>query len=267
MRRHGTASAFRPSAGRRTTWSCFPTPTSTWPPTPRSTRATARPASAAWRSRSWSRWVPSATSSSAAITERIAEAQHRRRPSRVSRWARSSPSSTATRSRLRRCRRQGGRDRRRRRPRHRAGRAEGFFLGPTLFDNVKHRYVRATDEIFGPVLGVVRVEAYEDARRAWSTRTPTATAWRCSRATAARPGGSSSRSRWAWSASTCRFRCRWRTTPSAAGRLAVRRPAHATAPDGMHFYTRGKVVTSRWPDPARAASTSASRRPVSLAGR
>ena len=25
---------------------------------------------------------------------------------------------------------------------------------------------------------------------------------------------------------------------------------HMYGPEGMHFYTRGKVVTSRWPDPA-----------------
>ena len=50
-----TASGSRRSAGRRTTWSCSPTPTSTPPPTPRSPRPTARPASAAWRSRSSSR--------------------------------------------------------------------------------------------------------------------------------------------------------------------------------------------------------------------
>ena len=47
----GTASASRRSAARRTTWSCCPTPTSRWPPTRPSRPATARPASAAWRSR------------------------------------------------------------------------------------------------------------------------------------------------------------------------------------------------------------------------
>ena len=58
-RRTATASGSRPSAGPRTTWSCCPTPTSTWPPTPPSTPGSARPASAAWPSRSWSpssRW-------------------------------------------------------------------------------------------------------------------------------------------------------------------------------------------------------------------
>ena len=53
------ASAARRSVGRRTTWSCCPTPTSTWRPTPRSPPPTARRASGAWRSR-WS--SPSATS-------------------------------------------------------------------------------------------------------------------------------------------------------------------------------------------------------------
>ena len=53
------ASACRPSAEPRTTWSCSPTPTSTWQPTPRSTPASAPPVSAAWRS---PRWWRSATS-------------------------------------------------------------------------------------------------------------------------------------------------------------------------------------------------------------
>ena len=53
-----TASACRRSAARRTTCWCCRMPTSTSPPTPRSTRASARPASAAWRSRSCSRSTP-----------------------------------------------------------------------------------------------------------------------------------------------------------------------------------------------------------------
>ena len=36
--------------------------------------------------------------------------------------------------------------------------------------------------------------------------------------------------------------------------------SHVYGPEGINFYTRGKVVTSRWPDPATARSTSASRR-------
>ena len=66
-----TASACRRSAARRTTWSCCPTPTSTSRPTPRSTPASARRASGAWRSRSSSRSARSATGSSPKIAERI----------------------------------------------------------------------------------------------------------------------------------------------------------------------------------------------------
>jgi malonate-semialdehyde dehydrogenase (acetylating)/methylmalonate-semialdehyde dehydrogenase len=60
----GTAHGKRVQAlvARRTTWSCCPTPTSTWPPTRPSTPATDRPASAAWRSPPWSRWAVSPTS-------------------------------------------------------------------------------------------------------------------------------------------------------------------------------------------------------------
>jgi acyl-CoA reductase-like NAD-dependent aldehyde dehydrogenase len=39
----------------------------------------------------------------------------------------------------------------------------GFFVGPTLFDNVGTDMSIYTDEIFGPVLSVIRVESYEDA--------------------------------------------------------------------------------------------------------
>ena len=70
-RRPRTASASRRWAGPRTTWSSCPTPTSTSPPTPRSTPASARPASGAWPSASSSRSAASPTSSSTRIAERV----------------------------------------------------------------------------------------------------------------------------------------------------------------------------------------------------
>ena len=66
-----TASASRRSAGRRTTWSCCPMPTSTWPPTRRSPRPTAAPASGAWRSASSSRSATSADPLVDAIKSRL----------------------------------------------------------------------------------------------------------------------------------------------------------------------------------------------------
>ena len=59
----------------------------------------------------------------------------------------------------------GGRDAGRRRARARRSTATqpGFWLGPTLFDHVTAEMALYTDEIFGPVLSVLRVDTYDDA--------------------------------------------------------------------------------------------------------
>ena len=44
-----------------------------------------------------------------------------------------------------------------------AGHEDGFFLGACLFDNVKPGMKIYQEEIFGPVLGVVRVKTLEEA--------------------------------------------------------------------------------------------------------
>ncbi len=41
--------------------------------------------------------------------------------------------------------------------------ATDFFLGPTIFDGVKPEMTIAKDEIFGPVLSVIRVKTLEEA--------------------------------------------------------------------------------------------------------
>ncbi len=45
------------------------------------------------------------------------------------------------------------------------GHEQGFFLGPTLFDHVTPEMTIYKDEIFGPVLAVVRAETFEEAIR------------------------------------------------------------------------------------------------------
>jgi malonate-semialdehyde dehydrogenase (acetylating)/methylmalonate-semialdehyde dehydrogenase len=40
---------------------------------------------------------------------------------------------------------------------------DGYFIGPTIFSDVNPDMAIAEDEIFGPVLGVIRVETFEDA--------------------------------------------------------------------------------------------------------
>ena len=82
-------SAARRSAARRTTWSSCPTPTSRWRPTRPSRRRTARPASAAWRSRCSS---PSATSPSRCSTRSRSGSRRSRSATgwiRPRRWGRS----------------------------------------------------------------------------------------------------------------------------------------------------------------------------------
>lgn len=44
-----------------------------------------------------------------------------------------------------------------------AGSENGFFVGPTLFDNVKPGMVTYKEEIFGPVLGIMRAKNYDEA--------------------------------------------------------------------------------------------------------
>src|SRR6185436_6158318 len=44
-----------------------------------------------------------------------------------------------------------------------AGDPQGFWLGPTLFDHVTPEMTLYTDEIFGPVLSVIRVDTYDRA--------------------------------------------------------------------------------------------------------
>ena len=99
-------------------------------------------------------------------------------------------------------------------------RQDGFYLGTTLFDQVKPQMSIYRDEIFGPVLIVLR----------WSTKTRMPTARPSLPNQAAPRGASPRRSRSAWWASTCRSRCRWRTFPSAAGRTRSSATCTCTAP-------------------------------------
>jgi hypothetical protein len=82
-------------------------------------------------------------------------------------------------------------------------RPKGFFLGTTLLDHVTPEMTVYTDEIFGPVLCVVRAKTYEEGLALINT-TPMRTGRRSSPVMAARPERSSSTCRSAWSASMSR---------------------------------------------------------------
>ncbi len=125
----------------------------------------------------------------------------------------------------------------------------GFFLGPTLFDNVSTDMSIYTDEIFGPVLSVLRVDSFDEAL-ALVNGSPygNGTAIFTSDGGAAR-----------------RFE-----NEVQVGMVGINIPVpvpmayysfggwknslfgdtHAHGTEGVNFFTRGKAVTTRWSDPS-----------------
>jgi malonate-semialdehyde dehydrogenase (acetylating)/methylmalonate-semialdehyde dehydrogenase len=126
---------------------------------------------------------------------------------------------------------------------------EGFFLGATLIDHVETGMDVYRDEIFGPVLSVVRVPTYAAA-----VELVNANRYGNGTALFTRDGGAARR---------FQFECE-------VGMVGINVPVpvpvayysfggwkdslfgdtHMYGPDGIRFYTRTKVITSRWPDPA-----------------
>jgi malonate-semialdehyde dehydrogenase (acetylating) / methylmalonate-semialdehyde dehydrogenase len=129
------------------------------------------------------------------------------------------------------------------------GSSEGFWFGPTLFDRVRPEMTIYTDEIFGPVLSVLRVRSYDEALTLVN-----ANPWGNGTAIFTNDGGAARRFQ----------------EEVQVGMVGVNVPipvpvsyysfggwknslfgdTHAYGPDGVHFFTRTKVVTSRWLNPS-----------------
>ena len=129
------------------------------------------------------------------------------------------------------------------------GDSAGFWLGPTLFDGVEPGMSIYQDEIFGPVLSVVRRPSYEEA-----VEVVNANPYGNGVAVFTNDGGAARRFQ----------------HEIEVGMVGVNVPipvpvayysfggwkqslfgdSHAYGPEGVHFYTRSKVVTSRWLDPS-----------------
>ncbi|MEJ5254774.1 MAG: CoA-acylating methylmalonate-semialdehyde dehydrogenase [Acidimicrobiales bacterium] len=128
----------------------------------------------------------------------------------------------------------------------------GFWLGPCLFDRVRPEMSIYREEIFGPVLSVVRVSGHEEALQLVA-----ANPYGNGVAVFTRDGGAARRF----------------TREVEAGMVGVNvaipvpmayysfggwndslfGDTHVHGPEGVHFYTRGKVVTTRWPTPTTDA--------------
>ena len=126
---------------------------------------------------------------------------------------------------------------------------EGFFVGPTLFDRVDTEMSIYTDEIFGPVLAVLRVDSYAEA-----VALINANPYGNGTAIFTNDGGAARRFQ----------------NEVEVGMIGINVPipvpmayysfggwksslfgdTHAHGVEGVHFFTRAKVITSRWLDPS-----------------
>jgi malonate-semialdehyde dehydrogenase (acetylating)/methylmalonate-semialdehyde dehydrogenase len=126
---------------------------------------------------------------------------------------------------------------------------DGFWLGPTLFDQVKPSMSIYLEEIFGPVLSVIRVKSYDEALNLVNSHQ-----YGNGTAIFTNDGGAARRFQ----------------NEVEVGMVGINVPipvpmayfsfggwknslfgdSHAHGTEGVHFFTRGKVVTSRWLDPS-----------------
>ncbi len=129
---------------------------------------------------------------------------------------------------------------------------DGFFLAPTLIDHVTTDMTVYSDEIFGPVLSVVRTRSYPDAVKLIQDNQ-----WGNGTAIFTRDGGAARRF----------------VEEVEAGMVGVNVPIPVPVgyhsfggwndslfgdttmygPEGVKFFTRPKVVTTRWPDPGTSS--------------
>jgi malonate-semialdehyde dehydrogenase (acetylating)/methylmalonate-semialdehyde dehydrogenase len=129
------------------------------------------------------------------------------------------------------------------------GAPDGFWLGPSLLDHVTPSMSAYTDEIFGPVLSVLRAPSYGAALELVNTNP-----YGNGTAIFTNDGGAARRF----------------VNEVQVGMVGVNVPipvpmayysfggwknslfgdSHAHGTEGVHFFTRGKVVTSRWLDPS-----------------
>jgi malonate-semialdehyde dehydrogenase (acetylating)/methylmalonate-semialdehyde dehydrogenase len=125
----------------------------------------------------------------------------------------------------------------------------GFFLGCTLLDDVRPGMRCYDDEIFGPVLSVVRVPTYEDA-----VAIVNANPYGNGVALFTRDGGVARRFEREVEVGMVGINVpipvpvAWQSFGGWKASIFGGAPIYG--PEGIRFYTQPKVVTSRWPDPA-----------------
>jgi malonate-semialdehyde dehydrogenase (acetylating)/methylmalonate-semialdehyde dehydrogenase len=121
----------------------------------------------------------------------------------------------------------------------------GFFVGPTIFDNVRTDMTIAREEIFGPVLSVIRVKTLEDAiAQVNSSRFGNATSIFTSSGKAAREY--SSRVEVGMIGVNVGVAAPMAFFPFAGWKNSFFGDLHAHGGDAVMFYTEQKVLMTRW---------------------
>lgn len=124
----------------------------------------------------------------------------------------------------------------------------GFFLNPSLIDNVKPGMKCYDVEIFGPVLTVMRVKSYEEG-----LRTINDNPYGNGTAIFTRDGGVARQFQYDVNVGMVGINVPVPVPVSyysfGGWKASLFGDQHMYGPEGVNFFTRGKVVTSRWPDP------------------
>jgi malonate-semialdehyde dehydrogenase (acetylating) / methylmalonate-semialdehyde dehydrogenase len=127
--------------------------------------------------------------------------------------------------------------------------ADGYFLNPTLIDNVRPGMACYDDEIFGPVLSVMRVSGYQEG-----LDTINASPYANGTAIFTRDGGAARQFQFDVQVGMVGVNVPVPVPVSyysfGGWKASLFGDTHMYGPEGINFYTQGKVITSRWPDPA-----------------
>ena len=125
----------------------------------------------------------------------------------------------------------------------------GFWLAPTLFDHVTTDMSIYNDEIFGPVLSVLRVDSYDEA-----VDLVNASPYGNGTAIFTNDGGAARRYQNEIEVGMVGINVPVPVPMSyysfGGWKASLFGDTHAHGVEGVHFFTRGKVVTSRWLDPS-----------------
>jgi malonate-semialdehyde dehydrogenase (acetylating)/methylmalonate-semialdehyde dehydrogenase len=129
------------------------------------------------------------------------------------------------------------------------GGVDGYFVGPTLFDNVGTDMAIYRDEIFGPVLSVVRVKSYDEGLDLINSNP-----YGNGTAIFTNDGGAARRFQRHVEVGMVGVNVPIPVPVSyysfGGWKSSLFGDTHAHGMEGVHFFTRGKVVTSRWLDPS-----------------